>query len=130
VAEAGALASTPGESTVNGGMMPRRSSGLLVAAGSRRAPQPTAIGDLEWRQRAAVVGQVRAVRLAPMSGAPGVEVDLWDETGGVTLVFFGRRSVPGISAGTRLAAEGMVGNRGGRLAICNPLYRLLEHAAD
>ena len=103
-----------------------RSPGVLVASGSRRAPGSTPIGQLAWRQRAAGQGQVRSVRMAPLSGSPSVEIELWDETGGVTLVFYGRRAVAGVAAGSRLAAEGMVGERSGRLAICNPLYRLLD----
>jgi amino acid transporter len=103
-----------------------RGPGLLVAIGSRKAPEPTPIGGLGWRQRAAVQGTVRSVRMAPMSGSPSVEIELWDDTGGITLVFYGRRSVTGVMAGSRLAAEGMVGERSGRLAICNPLYRLLD----
>jgi len=105
-----------------------RSPGVLVAAGSRRAPGATPIGQLEWRHRAAVEGRVRSVRMAPMSGSPSVEIELWDDTGGVTLVFYGRRAVAGVAAGCRMAAEGMVGDRDGSLAICNPLYRLLDSA--
>jgi amino acid transporter len=103
-----------------------RSRGLLVASGSRRAPGTTPIGSLVWRHRAAVEGQVRSVRMAPMAGSPAVEIDLWDSTGGVTLVFYGRRSIAGIAPGGRMAAEGMVAERHGRFAIANPLYRLLE----
>jgi amino acid transporter len=103
-----------------------RSRGVLVASGSRRAPTTTPIGDLVWRRRAAVEGQVRSVRMAPMAGSPSVEIDLWDRSGGVTLVFYGRRSIAGIAAGCRMAAEGMVAERNGRFAIANPLYRLLD----
>ncbi len=59
-----------------------------------------------------------------------VEVDLWDGTGGITLVFYGRRAIPGLAAGCRLIAEGMVGERMGRLAIANPVYRLVGGGAD
>lgn len=103
---------------------------LTAAAGDRsggRLPR-TPIGQLRWRQRAAVEGRVRSVRMAPLAGAPSVEVDLWDSSGGVTLIFYGRRAIPGISAGGKLAVEGMVGERKGRLAICNPTYQLLEPA--
>ena len=60
-----------------------------------------------------------------MSGAPCLEVELWDDTAGVTLVFYGRRAIPGIVPGAAMAAEGMVGERHGRAAIANPRYRLL-----
>jgi hypothetical protein len=40
-------------------------------------------------------------------------------------VFLGRRSIAGIAVGSRVIAEGMVGEDRGRLAILNPTYRLL-----
>jgi amino acid transporter len=88
----------------------------------------TPIAQLRWRQRATVEGRVRSVRMAPISGAPSVEADLWDGSGGVTLVFYGRRAIPGVTAGARMQVGGMVGERKGRLAICNPTYRLLDPA--
>ena len=86
------------------------------------------IGDVTWRERATVTGEVRSVRLAALADSPSLEVELWDESGGVTLLFYGRRSIPGIHTGTRMTAVGTVGERGGRLAIANPVYRL--EAAD
>jgi hypothetical protein len=90
---------------------------------------PTPISGLQWRHRAAVEGRVRTVRVAAMSGAPCLEVELWDDTAGVTLVFYGRRGIPGITPGAALAVEGMVGERHGRAAMANPRYRLLGTAA-
>jgi hypothetical protein len=92
----------------------------------------TPIADLTWRSRAMIEGRVRTVRVAPMSGAPSLEVEVWDTTGGVTLVFYGRRGIPGIEPGTRLRATGTVGESHGCLAIQNPTYELLgdDIAAD
>jgi amino acid transporter len=90
---------------------------------------PTPISGLQWRHRASVEGRVRTVRVAAMSGAPCLEVELWDDTAGVTLVFYGRRGIPGITPGAALAVEGMVGERHGRAAMANPRYRLLGTAA-
>jgi amino acid transporter len=106
--------------TAPGADASRDSGGQALAGGI------TPIARLRWRQRATVEGRVRSVRMAPMSGAPSVEADLWDGSGGVTLVFYGRRAIPGVAAGARMEVEGMVGERKGRLAICNPTYRLLE----
>ena len=88
----------------------------------------TPIADVTWRERATITGQVRAVRVASLADSPSLEVELWDESGGVTLLFYGRRSIPGIHTGSRLTAVGTVGERNGRLAIANPVYRL--EAAD
>ena len=92
-------------------------------------PEPsngeTRIAELTWRSRATIEGQVRTVRMAPLSGAPSLEVELWDASGGVTLVFYGRRGIPGIEPGTRLRATGTVGEIHGCLAVQNPTYELL-----
>ncbi len=86
----------------------------------------TAIGALSWRQRATVEGTVRSVRVAALSGAPSLEVEVWDGTGGITLVFYGRRQIVGIDPGRCLRVTGMVGELHGCLAISNPTYEILE----
>ncbi len=85
----------------------------------------TPIGSLVWRKRAVVVGQVRSVRVAALSGAPSLQVELWDDTGGITLVFYGRRAISGIEVGVWLRATGMVGELHRALAMSNPLYELV-----
>ena len=86
------------------------------------------IASAEWRHRARVAGRVRSVRVQPWAGVPTLECTLVDDTGGISVVFLGRRHVPGIRPGTRMVVEGMVGDHAGRLAILNPDYRLLAVA--
>ena len=82
------------------------------------------IGKIQWRKRAHVVGNVTAIRPAPMNSAPSLEVEIWDETGGVTLQFLGRREIAGLDVGSTLSAEGMVGEQNGALTILNPSYEI------
>jgi amino acid transporter len=93
---------------------------------SRHTGDCAAIGSLSWRQRATVQGMVRAVRVAPLSGAPSLQVEVWDPTGGITVVFYGRRRIAGIDPGRCLRVSGMVGELHGSLAISNPVYELVE----
>jgi hypothetical protein len=86
------------------------------------------VSDVQWRERAKVAGRVRSLRIQPWSGVPTLECTLVDGSGGINVVFLGRREVPGIHPGTRMVVEGMVGGHGGRLAMLNPLYRLLAVA--
>jgi len=88
------------------------------------------IGALTWRRRAKVAGRVTSVRVQPRAGVASLECVLSDDTGGVLLVFQGRRRVPGLSPGVQLVAEGMVGSRDKRLAIINPVYELIGGADD
>ncbi|CAB4658106.1 MAG: amino acid permease [Actinobacteria bacterium] len=83
------------------------------------------IGKITWRTRAHVQGRVTSIRTAPSGAAPNVEVEVWDETGGVTLQFLGRREIAGLDVGSQLRAEGMVGENDGALTILNPSYEIL-----
>ena len=98
-----------------------------VSAGpiSHYAEDVTPIGSVQWRKRAQVHGKVTSIRPAPSSAAPVLEVELWDESGGITLQFLGRREIAGLEVGTELRAEGMVGEENGALKILNPSYELL-----
>ena len=80
------------------------------------------IAEVQWRQRARVAGRVRSMRIQPWGGVPTLECTLVDATGGVAVVFLGRREVAGIHPGTCLVVEGMVGEHNRRLAILNPEY--------
>ena len=84
----------------------------------------TPIGSIQWRKRAHVAGKVTAIRPASMSSAPTLEIEIWDESGGVTLQFLGRREIAGLEVGSTLVAEGMVGEQNGALTILNPNYRI------
>ena len=83
------------------------------------------INQATWRERAHVRGTVSSIRTAPSGGAPRVEVEVWDATGGITLQFLGRRELKGLEVGSTICAEGMVGEEEGALTIFNPSYELL-----
>jgi hypothetical protein len=86
----------------------------------------TPIDELVWRQRAVVTGRVESVTVTSLSGVPAFEIELWDSTGGINVLFYGRRSVGGINPGTHLRVEGRVGEHEGHLAISNPTYQILS----
>jgi RecG-like helicase len=90
-----------------------------------RAEGATAVTACRQGREVCVAGTVRAVRLAPLAGAPTFEVDLYDGSGTVRLVFLGRRTVVGISAGQTLVAHGRLTQRDHRSTIFNPRYELV-----
>ena len=92
---------------------------------SHYAENLTPIGEIEWRKRAHVQGQVTSIKSAPRGSAPYLQVEVWDQTGGVTLQFLGRREIAGLEVGSQIRAEGMVGEEEGSLTILNPSYELL-----
>jgi hypothetical protein len=84
------------------------------------------IGDVRWRQRVVVRGQVRSMRVRPWAGEVGaLELTVVDRTGGICVAFLGRTAIGGIHLGTELEVEGMVGEHRARLTILNPVYRLI-----
>ncbi|MFM6841367.1 MAG: amino acid permease [Candidatus Planktophila sp.] len=92
---------------------------------SHYAEHITPIGKIEWRKRAHVQGRVTSISTAPRGSAPSLHVEVWDETGGVTLNFLGRREIAGLEVGMEVRAEGMVGEEEGSLVILNPSYELV-----
>lgn len=90
------------------------------------AKNMTPIGKIEWRKRAHVQGRVTSIKVAPRGSAPMLMVEVWDNTGGVTLQFLGRRELAGLEVGSELRAEGMVGEESGSLTILNPSYELVK----
>ena len=85
----------------------------------------TPISQITWRKRAHVQGVVSSIKSAPSGAAPIVEVEVWDETGGVALQFLGRREISGLEVGSQIKAEGMVGENDGQLIILNPSYEII-----
>jgi RecG-like helicase len=103
---------------------------------TREDVSPTVLSDIipvaeaTWRSHVKVAGRIRSVRVQPRVGVPTLECTLVDDTGGITLVFLGRRKMSGITCGRKVVAEGTVGEHHGRLAILNPMYELLGDDLD
>ena len=87
---------------------------------SERADPVVLIGAVRWRERAKVRGRVRSMRVQPWAGVASLECVIVDDTGGLVLVFLGRRQVAGVELGRHVVAWGMVGEHRGYLAMLNP----------
>ena len=72
-----------------------------------------------------VYGRVRSLTLRPRAGTPSLEIDLYDGSGTVTLVWLGRREIAGISPGRQIRATGRITSSGSRRVIFNPRYELI-----
>lgn len=94
---------------------------------SPRSDGSTPIGAVTWKQRVTIEGRVKLVQVGTTAGK-SLEVQVFDETGGVRLLFFGRTQIPGIAPGTRLRASGRIGEYRGHLALANPKYELISAA--
>ena len=99
-------------------------NGGRSAVAARLGTASVVIADVEWRQRVRVTGTVSTLRVQSMSGTCALECTLVDDTGGISVLFLGRRTIAGIQIGTKLTVEGMVVDHHGRLAIMNPVYEI------
>jgi hypothetical protein len=104
---------------------PKTDAPVNIEPISHYAENVTKIGEIQWRKRAQVQGRVTSIKTAPRGAAPALQVEIWDETGGVSLQFLGRRDIAGLEVGSQMRAEGMVGEDEGSMVILNPSYELL-----
>jgi hypothetical protein len=72
---------------------------------------------------------VSTVTITPRAGHPALEVELRDGSGAVTLVWLGRRQIPGIDPGRTLKVWGRISCHEGKRLIYNPRYELMEAPA-
>jgi RecG-like helicase len=94
--------------------------------GDRALVDVSPISATRWRTHVRVAGRVKGVRVQPWAEKiASLEITLADSTGGLTVVFLGRRTIGGIHLGSHLVVEGMVSEVRHQLTLINPAYQLL-----
>jgi RecJ-like exonuclease len=71
-----------------------------------------------------VTGRLKSVVYTPRETVPTLEAELFDGSGSVTLVWLGRRRIPGIEPGRTVTARGRVAMFDGKRVVYNPWYEL------
>lgn len=84
------------------------------------------IRTCEDRQQVSLTGTISTVTIHPRGGHPALEVELRDGSGAVTLVWLGRRQIPGIDPGRTIKIWGRISCHDGRRLVYNPRYELLQ----
>lgn len=82
--------------------------------------------DCRCGEEVTMVGRLRSVEICPKDAAASLEAELFDGTEGVTLIWVGRRRIPGIEAGRRIKVRGRMAVRNGRKVLYNPYYELRQ----
>jgi len=90
----------------------------VEAVGARKAC------DCRSGDEVTVLGRLRTVELSPRDAVATLEAELFDGTEGVTLVWLGRRRIPGIEPGRTIKAQGRIALRDGQKVLYNPYYEL------
>lgn len=83
------------------------------------------IGEVKDRQFAKMRGSIAILSMKPRGGIPWLEAEFTDGSGTITLIWMGRRSIPGITAGRELIVSGRVSFVDGERRVYNPLYELV-----
>ena len=84
--------------------------------------------DAADRARVKLRGFVTALKLEPRRGMPWLEATFSDASGTITLIWMGRRQIPGVVAGQEMIVEGRVSFVDGERRIYNPRYNLITPA--
>ncbi|WP_280209217.1 OB-fold nucleic acid binding domain-containing protein [Nocardia cyriacigeorgica] len=87
-------------------------SGACLASECRRGDEAT------------MLGRLRSVEACPQSAGASVQAEFYDGTDAITLVWIGRKRIPGIESGRRIMVRGRVGDGDGRKVMYNPYYEL------
>jgi RecG-like helicase len=82
------------------------------------------IASVKWKQRVTIEGRIKIVQVGTTAGK-SLEAQVFDSSGGMRLLFFGRTRIPGIEPGSLVRVSGTVGEYKGHLALANPRYELL-----
>ena len=88
------------------------------ASGAKRA------SDCARGEEVTILGRLRSVEACPKSANASFQAEFFDGTDPVTLVWIGRRRIPGIEPGKTLMVRGRIGDRDGQKVIFNPYYEL------
>ena len=82
------------------------------------------VREVTERQKASLFGVLRSVTFPAPTGAGSFTATLFDGTCSIDVVWLGRKSVPGIKAGIRLAVQGTVIARSNGFCVINPTFQI------
>jgi hypothetical protein len=82
--------------------------------------------DCACGEEVEVLGRLRSVEFCPQDAAASLEAELFDGTEGVTLIWLGRRRIPGIEPGRTMRVRGRLAVRDGRKVLYNPYYEICQ----
>ena len=79
-------------------------------------------------QEVTVMGRLRSVEFCSQDAEAALEAELFDGTDGITLIWLGRRRIPGIEPGRTMRVRGRLAVRDGRKVLYNPYYEICQGA--
>ncbi|MGZ5214305.1 MAG: OB-fold nucleic acid binding domain-containing protein [Actinomycetota bacterium] len=87
---------------------------------AERVPGTTRIADAPVREPVKIAGVIKRMTVFPMEGKESLEALVSDGSGEAVVVFMGRRGIGGLTLGSRVVVEGVLGEQRGTLKMINP----------
>jgi RecG-like helicase len=91
-----------------------------VRSWAEKVAGTTRIDQAPMRGRVRIAGVIKRITVFPMQGQESLEALVSDGTGEVVIVFMGRRGIGGLTLGTRVVVEGVLGELRGAVRMINP----------
>jgi RecG-like helicase len=86
----------------------------------------TLIEEIDRGKPIQVTGVVKSVTVRPNTQVPTYEVEVFDGSGSLTVIWQGRKHVTGVEPGTRIEVEGRITFISGKPCLHNPVYKILS----
>jgi RecG-like helicase len=90
----------------------------------------TLIEEVERGETIQVTGVVKSITVKPLSQNPSYEVEIFDGSGSLIVIWQGRKHVAGVEPGARIEVEGRITYLSGKPCLHNPVYKLLSSEAS
>ena len=90
----------------------------------------TLIEEIDRGKPIQVTGVVKSATVRPNTQVPTYEVEVFDGSGSLTVVWQGRKHVTGVEPGTRIEVEGRITFISGKPCLHNPVYKILSKEAS
>ncbi len=90
----------------------------------------TLIEEIDRGKPIQVTGVVKSVTVRPNTQVPTYEVEVFDGSGSLTVIWQGRKHVTGVEPGTRIEVEGRITFISGKPCLHNPVYKILSKEAS
>lgn len=98
----------------------RRAGEILSWA--QGVPGTVRIAEAPARTPVKLAGVVKRITVRPVEGYESLEALLSDGTGEVSVVWMGRRAIPGLTLGTKVVVDGVVADQRAGRKMVNPRF--------
>jgi len=86
----------------------------------------TLIEEIDRGKPIQVTGVVKSATVRPNTQVPTYEVEVFDGSGSLTVIWQGRKHVTGVEPGARIEVEGRITFLSGKPCLHNPVYKILS----